>query len=389
MMNSTTLSTLALGALLVSTAAAQSRLVGIDTGGANLYDIDPATGVRTLVGPVSGGVGTVGALAYDRTTGTLFLSSTSLDSLWTLDATTLVATLVGDYNVGATVVMHGIAVNPTTGVMYGKSTNVAGGGDFYTIDKTTGQATAVSSAGFGGFGGLEWIGNTLYISDTVGDSLNTIDPVTGVATLIGPYGFAASIGIGLAHDSVLGLLATDNITDSLYSLDVLTGAATLIGPHGAGNIISLEFIPTGGGSLGTNYCMANPNSTGSTGVIRAVGSASVAANDVTLEARALPNNAFGFFLTSLAQGFVANAGGSQGNLCLGGSIGRYVGPGQVQNTGMVGGFSLVLDLTQTPTPVGFVAIQAGETWNFQAWHRDAVGGVATSNFTDGLEVLFN
>ena len=37
----------------------------------------------------------------------------------------------------------GIAVNPTTGVMYGKSTNAAGGGDFYTIDKATGQATAV------------------------------------------------------------------------------------------------------------------------------------------------------------------------------------------------------------------------------------------------------
>jgi hypothetical protein len=389
MMKLKNLSTLALGALLVSTAAAQSRLIGIDTGGASLYDIDPATGVRTLVGPITGGVGTVGALAYDQTSGTMYLSSTSLDSLWTLDVNTQVATLVGDYNVGATVVMHGIAVNPTTGVMYGKSTNVAGGGDFYTIDKTTGQATAVSSAGFGGFGGLEWIGNTLYISDTVGDALNTIDPVTGVATLVGSYGVVGSVGIGFAYDPALGLLATDNVTDSLYSIDVATGLATLIGAHGAGNIISLEFFPSGGGAIGNNYCTANPNSTGATGAIRATGSTSAAANDVTLQAGGLPNNAFGFFLTSLTQGFIANPGGSQGNLCVGGNIGRYVGPGQVQNTGLTGGFSLVLDLTQTPTPVGFVAVQAGETWNYQAWHRDAVGGVATSNFTNGLEVAFN
>jgi hypothetical protein len=42
--------------------------------------------------------------------------------------------------------------------------------------------------------------------------------------------------------------------------------------------------------------------------------------------------------------------GSLGVLCLGGSIGRYVGPGQIQNTGGTGAFCLLLDLTQTPTP---------------------------------------
>jgi hypothetical protein len=71
-----------------------------------------------------------------------------------------------------------------------------------------------------------------------------------------------------------------------------------------------------------------------------------------------------------------------------GSIGRYVGPGQVQNTGATGGFSLQLDLTQTPTPTGFVVVAAGETWHFQTWHRDAVGGVATSNFTDAVSITF-
>ena len=81
-------------------------------------------------------------------------------------------------------------------------------------------------------------------------------------------------------------------------------------------------------------------------------------------------------------------GGSMGNLCLAGSIGRYVGPGQIQQADATGNISLALDLTQVPQPTGFVSVGIGDTWNFQAWYRDAVGGSATSNFTDGLSVTF-
>ena len=144
----------------------------------------------------------------------------------------------------------------------------------------------------------------------------------------------------------------------------------------------------GGGSVGSPYCATNANSTGSSGVLSASGSPLVSANDLTLEASSLPNNSFGFFLASLDQGFVQNPGGSAGNLCLGGSIGRYVGPGQIKNAGTTGAFSLTLDLTQVPQPTGFVAIAGGETWRFQTWHRDAVGGSTTSNFTNGLEIDF-
>ena len=102
----------------------------------------------------------------------------------------------------------------------------------------------------------------------------------------------------------------------------------------------------------------------------------------------MPLNSFGFFLTSATQGLIANPGGSQGNLCLGGSIGRYVGPGQIQNSGATGAISLAVDLTQHPTPTGLVSVQVGQTWNFTAWYRDVVGGSATSNFTDGYQILF-
>jgi hypothetical protein len=49
----------------------------------------------------------------------------------------------------------------------------------------------------------------------------------------------------------------------------------------------------------------------------------------------------------------------------------------------------VLNLTQTPSPTGFVAIAPGETWHFQTWHRDSVGGLPASNFTNALTVSFH
>jgi len=179
-----------------------------------------------------------------------------------------------------------------------------------------------------------------------------------------------------------------NRFDGLVSLGHADVFASL---SGALNVFALYdnlVVEAPTGSLGTNYCPPVPNSTGVGSAIAATGSNSVAANNVTLLASQMPNNAFGYFLTSLTQGVIMNPGGSQGNLCLTGAIGRYVGPGQIKNSGATGSFSLAIDLTQTPQPTGFVSISAGQTWNFTTWHRDAIGGVATSNFTGGLSIAF-
>ncbi|MCP3918441.1 MAG: hypothetical protein GY711_23090 [bacterium] len=130
-----------------------------------------------------------------------------------------------------------------------------------------------------------------------------------------------------------------------------------------------------------------PNSTGQPGRVHVTGSTVVAVNDLTLVASQLPPRSFGFFITSQTRGFVAGAGGSQGNLCLSGQIGRFVGPGQVLSSGATGTFSLLVDLEAMPTPLFPVAVQPGETWNFQAWHRDA-NPTPTSNFTDAVSVTF-
>ena len=91
------------------------------------------------------------------------------------------------------------------------------------------------------------------------------------------------------------------------------------------------------------------------------------------------------FMNSQTQGLVMPPG-SQGNLCLGGAIGRY--RQDILNTGADGAVELQLDLSDTPTPTGCVAIQPGETWNFQLWFRDVNPG-PTSNFTDGVSITFN
>jgi hypothetical protein len=151
-----------------------------------------------------------------------------------------------------------------------------------------------------------------------------------------------------------------------------------------GGVIFMSSVPDAA-VIGESYCgPAGMNSTGQSAAIQAKGSTAVQLNLVQLTASGLPPNQFGYFLNSTSQGFV-NPPGSQGNLCLGGAIGRY--SQDVLSTGANGSFSLQLDLTQTPTPGGSVAIQAGETWNFSVWFRDLNPG-QTSNFSDGLELTF-
>jgi hypothetical protein len=133
-----------------------------------------------------------------------------------------------------------------------------------------------------------------------------------------------------------------------------------------------------------------PNSTGMGGEIAAAGSLDVATNSLSLLATSLPPATFGFFLVSSTQDLVTSVPGSEGTLCLGGAIGRYVAANQIQNSGAAGQFELALDLSAIPCPSGsFIAAQPGDTWFFQAWHRDtAASGGATSNFTTAVELTF-
>jgi hypothetical protein len=139
--------------------------------------------------------------------------------------------------------------------------------------------------------------------------------------------------------------------------------------------------------LSSGYCASPANSTGMPAVITATGSSAIALGRLNLRCESLPRFAFGFFILSQMQGFAANPGGSSGNLCVSGLVGRFVGPGQVQNSGALGAISIDVDPLILPHPLGPVAAQAGETWNFQGWFRDANPQV-TSNLSNGVAVTF-
>ncbi|MEM1450812.1 MAG: PQQ-binding-like beta-propeller repeat protein [Planctomycetota bacterium] len=126
-----------------------------------------------------------------------------------------------------------------------------------------------------------------------------------------------------------------------------------------------------------------PNSTGLDGVLAARGSDVASDDRITLTARQLPPNSLGYFLAS------RSAGGTTGvpDLCLDGSIGRY--SLTVLDSGDAGTFGMDLDLTGIPQPSGAVPAMAGETWFFQAWHRDVGPAGPTTDFTQGVAVTLN
>jgi len=194
----------------------------------------------------------------------------------------------------------------------------------------------------------------------------------------GPAQSTVSMG-GVIRDICIGDLDGD------LDLDIITAVRSAVGA-GPDMIIWHENITYTG--LGLRYCDPSvPNSTLRRGSIRADGNATVFLNDFQLTAQFLPGNSFGFFLASQAQGFTSNVSNSQGNLCVAGNVGRFVGPGQIMNSGGAESFTLGINLNAMPTPTGLVAAQPGETWNFQAWHRDA-NPTTTSNFTNAVGVTF-
>lgn len=140
------------------------------------------------------------------------------------------------------------------------------------------------------------------------------------------------------------------------------------------------------GEIGVPYCdEALPNSTGAVGELLATGSALTETPSLRITASQLPPQAFALLLTSEETASLP-AANSIGILCLGGSIGRFTA--QLAQVGSAGGLVIDVNPLALPTPTGPVLAAPGQTWHFQAWHRDTSGGLPTSNFTRAVSVTF-
>lgn len=192
-------------------------------------------------------------------------------------------------------------------------------------------------------------------------------------------------------------------SDQFRTLDPITPGALSIGAVTSrdGTVIAgpcrLNFVDerqagarwSRNGGLGQPYCTQTvPNSFGSTSSMGLTGSNVVAHGELLLGAKRLPSNAFGFFLVSETSGFVPVVPGSQGSLCLGGAIGRFVGPGQIQQANFLGEVSLLVDPRSLPSPQqGTFSPAPGQSLYFQFWYRDA-NPLPTSNFSTGITQRF-
>ncbi|MFT6108008.1 MAG: choice-of-anchor B domain-containing protein [Bradymonadia bacterium] len=261
---------------------------------------------------------------------------------------------------------------------------------------------------------------TFYLGDELDEdgSINTTTHVFDVSDLANTTYTNAFTngGVAVGHNmfTANGLLFQANYNDGLRIYDALTdpsnpvevgyfdsapnsSAANYNGMWGvypylpSGNLLCNDresglFVLSYDPALGQTYCQANANSTGQIAIVQGVGSRAIVDNDVSLTAMQLPQNATGYFIVSDQQAFVAGAGNSAGNLCLGGMVGRYVS--QAASSGSAGELLLLVDVAQVPQPTSMIAIQPGETWNFQCWYRDSVVGVPTSNFSEGYAITF-
>jgi len=161
----------------------------------------------------------------------------------------------------------------------------------------------------------------------------------------------------------------------------------LNGLNNEGNgYLQLREVEVSADEVGVPFCSpANPNSLGTPAWIHAFGSNVAGGNPLAIVASGLPASSVGYFLCSQTTGS-ATPPASQGRLCLGGSIGRISVP--VLSVAVQGRrFGRFVDTLALPgNPPA--PVSAGQTWYFQAWFRDSVGGSATSNFTDAVAIQF-
>ncbi len=140
----------------------------------------------------------------------------------------------------------------------------------------------------------------------------------------------------------------------------------------------------GNDAPGQSFCgPAVPNSTGLAANIQlSWGGDLTQGNYLYLLTENVPAQEFGYYLGSQTPAFVPGAGGSQGNLCVGGAVRRLI-TGTVNLPAYLGTMPLALNLSNVPGGPP-ASISAGDTWFFQLWYRDA----GSSNFSEGWQITF-
>jgi len=166
--------------------------------------------------------------------------SSPANSLVQIDPTTGIFTLVGP--TGFPDVVEGdLAFNPLNGLLYGVQTGTGAGVQrkFFSIDPITGAGTTIGPTGStGDLSALAFSPNgTLYGIDTVGNGnsiLDIINPTTGQITnsmaMNVNLGTVAALTFNPTNGMAYVAAGRDFGTNILYQLDIVSGTLSPIGP---------------------------------------------------------------------------------------------------------------------------------------------------------------
>jgi hypothetical protein len=129
----------------------------------------------------------------------------------------------------------------------------------------------------------------------------------------------------------------------------------------------------------SNYCQSSPNSAGTGARMSWAGVPSIAANNFTLEVGGAPAGVNGIFFIGQTP---TETPYQSGYICIHPPFTRISPPVMTSSGGTA---SRTLDFSMWPAST----IEPGSAWNAQFWYRDPTSGIGTTNFSDGLRVVFD
>lgn len=229
-------------------------------------------------------------------------------------------------------------------------------------------------------------GSELLVVALFIDDLADLDLYLWSASGTGAPCGTVTAGVGQNNGSLAAALSTTN-NEVLTYLNTSTTPVTILVEvdfFSSGvrtcNEYDLTLVGTGPAQIGTPFCDARANSSGAPSVLYVT--QTPVAQDPTLRVGVapLPINSFGFLVMS--RGTIPGVIISAGQFCLDPTTLLRFQQGPV-NSGGLGSVSFPF-----PWQIAPVTILVGETWHFQYWHRDVLGGLVGANFSRGLSLLF-
>jgi len=198
-----------------------------------LVSIDATTGLETAIGSFGGGL-ILSDIAFNSINGALFgINLATPSQFYSINTSTGAASAVGSTTINN---LNGLTFSPT-GALYASGGGSAGGtvlDGLYTVNTSTGAATLVGVGGgnYRSSGDLEFFNGTLYATgfQSVGnDILYSINTTTGVATPIGTnLGFANVFGLANNNGTLVGFTNPGSGTGQIITINVATGFGTFL-----------------------------------------------------------------------------------------------------------------------------------------------------------------